>query len=160
MYGCDMYSSDVGNSRPRLIIQQLADYCISGEYADGTIRLWPLLTVQPDQLLPLSPNPHPQAWRQSELVTADRRDTPVAMPLPQGMRGELVREHGRGDRHTRRRGRRPGARPYVGEGAVRNHRRGPTAPSLRAREKREWEINVAPQPGGAGYSRRPRPDAA
>src|SRR5437868_3741625 len=96
---CDMYSSDVGNSRPRLIVQQLAQYCTSGEDGGGTIRLWPLLTVHRDQLLLLSPSPHPQVWRRSELVTADRREAPAAMPLPQGVRGELVPAHGFGDRH-------------------------------------------------------------
>lgn len=75
---------------------QLAEYCTSGEYAGGTIRLWPLITAPPDRLLSLSPKPHPQVWRQLEPVTADRRDAPAAMPLPQGARGEPIREHGWG----------------------------------------------------------------
>src|SRR6266516_2116962 len=101
MYGCDMYSSNVGNSRPRFIIRQLAEYCISREDARGTIRLWPLLTVHPDQLLPLVAQTSPTGVAtNSELVTADRQSTPAAMPLLRGVRGELVRGHGRGDRHA------------------------------------------------------------
>ena len=73
---------------------------------DQTIRLWPLLTVHPDQLLPLAAQTSPTGVAtNSELVTADRRGTSAAMPLPRGGRGELIREHGRGNRHARRHGR-------------------------------------------------------
>ena len=52
---------------------QLAKYCTSGEDAGGTIRLWPLLTVHPDQLLPLVAQTSPTGVAtNSELVTADR----------------------------------------------------------------------------------------